>query len=160
MYSKTRTPIVLIVFTILLSSCMQRTIVDQQQDVGDGWTKEDKVVFNFNIQDSISPVDFYVNIRNSVDYEYSNIFFFIKTIYPDQRFSIDTVEFFLANMKGDWLGKGLGKMRNRTVALKKEMRFPMTGHYTMEFEMAMRDSVLNGIDALGIRIVPAEEEQD
>jgi gliding motility-associated lipoprotein GldH len=144
--------------SLMFTACVQETIVDLNQDVGDAWTKDKKIVFDYDIKDSINPVDFYVNIRNTTDYEYANIFFFIKTTYPDRRYSIDTVEFFLADAKGEWLGKGLGKLRNRTAILKKDMRFPMKGHYRMEFEMAMRDSVLNGIDAIGIRVVPHEEE--
>ena len=143
---------------LLLSSCVRRTIVDMNEDVGDGWTKDHKIVFDFDINDTITPVDFYVNIRNTTDYAYSNIFFFIKTIYPNRRYSIDTVEFFLANARGEWLGSGLGKMRSTSTLLKREMRFPFSGHYRMEFEMAMRDSVLNGIDAIGIRVVPFEEQ--
>ncbi len=141
----------------LLNSCMQETIVDISHDVGDGWTKDQKLAFDYEIRDSITPIDFYINIRNSTEYEYANIFFFIKTIYPNQRYSIDTVECFLANMKGDWLGKGLGKFRNSSIAFKKNMRFPMKGHYHMEFEMAMRDTILDGIDALGIRVEKTPE---
>lgn len=142
---------------LLLYSCTQETVVDLNHDVGDGWTKDRKIMFDYVIQDSIMPVDFYINIRNTTDYEYANIFFFIKTIYPNNRYSIDTMECFLANMKGNWLGKGLGKLRNNAIPFKKNMRFPMTGQYHMEFEMAMRDSILDGIDALGIRIERASE---
>jgi len=159
MNSKTKLVSYLILFfaVLLLNSCMQETIVDLNHDVGDGWTKDQKVVFDFEIRDSILPVDFYINIRNSTSYDYANIFLFVKTIYPNQRFSIDTVECFLADMKGQWLGSGLGKFRNNSILFRKNMRFPMNGIYQMEFEMAMRDTELNGIDALGIRVERAVE---
>ncbi len=142
---------------LLLNSCMQETIVDLNYDVGDAWTKDQKVSFDFEITDSIAAVDFYINIRNSTSYDYANIFLFVKTTYPNQRFSVDTVEYFLADMKGQWLGNGLGKFRNSSLLFRKNMRFPMNGLYHMEFEMAMRDAELNGIDALGIRIERAVE---
>ena len=75
---------ILLIFSflsLLFTSCMQETIVDLNRDVGDGWTKDKKVVFDFDIKDSINPVNFYVNIRNTTDYEYSNIFFFIKFLH-------------------------------------------------------------------------------
>jgi len=135
---------------------MKETVADISYNVGDAWSKDQKLVFEYDIQDSIMPVNFYINIRNTTDYKYSNIFFFIKTIYPNQRYSVDTVECFLANIKGEWLGAGLGKFRDNQIPFKRNMRFPMTGHYRMEFEMAMRDSLLDGIDALGIRIERAD----
>ncbi|MCK5856099.1 MAG: gliding motility lipoprotein GldH [Bacteroidales bacterium] len=148
--------VVAMFLAILLSSCGKETIVDLSHDVGDAWTKDAKVVFEYNIQDSIMPIDFYINIRNTTDYNYANVYFFIKTIYPNQRYSIDTLECFVANIKGEWLGSGFGKYRENMIPFKKNMRFPMTGNYRMEFEMAMRDSILDGIDALGIRIERAE----
>jgi len=159
MQSKSRFTVILILLfsALFMSSCIKETVADLSQDVGNGWSKDDKVIFEYDIQDSIMPIDFYINIRNTTDYNYSNIYFFIRTIYPNQRYSIDTVECFLANMKGDWLGSGMGKYRDNKIPFKKNMRFPMTGHYRMEFEMAMRDTLLDGIDALGIRIERADE---
>ena len=141
--------------TLLMSSCMRKTLTDLNQDVGDSWSKDNKIVFEYDVQDSLMPVDFFIVIRNTTDYNYSNVYFFIKTIYPNQRTSIDTVECFLANMKGEWLGSGIGKYRDNKIPFKRNVRFPMTGHYRMEFEMAMRDTLLDGIDALGIRIEQA-----
>jgi len=159
MNSKTKFLILSLLFfsTFLLHSCMPTTIVDLNQDIGDGWTKDRKVRFDFEVKDTITPVDFYINVRNSTDYDYANIFFFIKTIYPNQRYSVDTVEIFLADIKGKWLGNGLGKYRNTRFIFRKGMRFPMKGMYHMEFEMAMRDKELNGIDALGIRVEEAKQ---
>ena len=140
-----------------MSSCLRETLTDLNQDVGDSWSKDDKVVFEYDVHDSIMPVDFLINVRNTTDYNYSNIYFFIKTVFPNQRISIDTVECFLANMQGEWLGDGIGKYRDNSIVFKRNVRFPMTGHYRMEFEMAMRDTLLDGIDALGIRIERASK---
>lgn len=158
MRRKIRIVWVLIIFisAVSISSCTKETVVDLSQDIGDSWSKDDKVIFEYEIQDSIAVVDFYINLRNTTEYNYSNIYFFIKTIYPDQRYSIDTLECFLANMKGEWLGSGIGKFRDSKIPFKKNMRFPMNGYYRMEFEMAMRDTLLDGIDALGIRVEKAE----
>ena len=142
--------------TLLFSSCMKETVADISYDVSSPWSKDQKVVFEYDIQDSIMPINFFINVRNTTDYKYANIYFFIKTIYPNQRYSVDTVECFLANMKGKWLGSGLGKFKDNKIPFKRNMRFPMTGHYRMEFEMAMRDTILEGIDAVGIRIERAD----
>jgi len=145
-----------LLIALFISSCGKETVVDLNQDVGDNWSKNDKVIFDYQIQDTIMPVNFFLNVRNTTDYKYANVYFFIKTIYPDQRYSIDTVECFLANMKGEWLGSGFGKYRDNSFPFKKNMRFPMKGNYQMQFEMAMRDSVLDGIDAIGIRVERAD----
>ena len=137
---------------IVISSCNSPVVYDKTKDVGDGWTASEKVSFLVNVTDSLSPFNFYINVRNSTDYNYSNLFFFIKTIFPDGRYAMDTVNLWLADPKGNWLGSGIGKFRDNNILFKKHGRFPMNGEYRFEFEQAMRKVQLKGITSIGIRI--------
>lgn len=131
-------------------------IYDKTKEVGDGWTATEKVSYIVDIKDSLSPFNFYINVRNSIDYNYSNLFFFIKTTFPDGRFARDTVNVWLADPKGNWLGSGIGKYRDNKILFKQHGRFPMNGRYRFEFEQAMREKQLNGITSIGIRIEKSE----
>jgi len=137
---------------IIIASCSKPVVYDKTKDVGEGWIATEKVSFLVTVQDSLSPFDFYINIRNSVDYNFSNLFFFVKTIFPDGRYAVDTVNLWLADPKGNWLGSGIGKFRDNTILFKEHGRFPMNGIYRFEFEQAMRELKLDGITSLGIRI--------
>lgn len=108
--------------------------------------------FDVLIDDTLSFNDVYINIRNSGDYKYSNIYLFMSTIYPNQKISVDTIECILANKEGKWLGKGLGDIKDNQMLLKKNVRFHQSGIYTFEFKQAMRIDDLEGIKSIGIRI--------
>jgi len=114
------------------------------------------VKFDVSISDTISKNDFFINIRNSTEYSFSNIFFFITTTFPDGGTTRDTVECFLADINGKWLGKGLGKFKDNRILFKRNMSFPSKGIYSFEFEQAMRVENIKGIDEIGIRIVKSD----
>lgn len=146
--------LVLLVFASLnlMISCGTDAIYDNNKDVDNSWSSKEKLTFNVDIKDTISACDIFINIRNTTDYKYSNLYFFLKTIFPNQKISIDTVECFLADSKGKWLGKGYGKYRDQQILFKQNGRFPMSGNYRIEIEQATRDIDLEGIKSIGLRI--------
>lgn len=146
---------IVVIATVLiftLNSCGDNSIYDHNFELADPWTADQKAEFNVDITDTISAFDFYINIRNTTEYNYSNLYLFIKTDFPDGRYAIDTVELFLADVKGKWLGNGFGEIKDNQILFRKHGRFPMSGIYNFTFEQAMRDENLEGIKAVGIRI--------
>ena len=72
-------------------SCDRNTIFDETINVDErGWYKNDLARFDVLIEDSISSFNYYLNIRHSVDYRYSNLFVFMNTTYPNLNISQDT----------------------------------------------------------------------
>jgi gliding motility-associated lipoprotein GldH len=100
----------------------------------------------------------YVNVRNSAGYNYSNLFLFIKTIFPKGEQTIDTLECTLADPSGKWLGEGLGDIWDNQILFKKNIRFPQSGQYKFEVEQAMRIDPLTSIMDIGLRIEKAEKK--
>ena len=144
-----------VIFGILfftISSCVNGPLFDQNKEVDNTWSPAEKLNFQVDVKDTISPFDFYINIRNSTDYKYSNLYFFMKTIFPNKQIAIDTIECYLADNQGNWLGKGFGKYRDQQILFKRNGRFPMSGIYQIQIEQATRDINLIGIKAIGIRI--------
>jgi gliding motility-associated lipoprotein GldH len=128
-------------------------VYEKNKEIGkDGWDKGDIAKFNTEISDNSIPYNFYINIRNSNDYPFSNVFLFVKTLYPDGKMSVDTVECYLADLNGKWLGKASGRLVDNRILFKKNVIFPMKGMYSFEFEQAMRVDKLLGIEDFGIRI--------
>ena len=139
-------------------SCNNNSIYDHNELVSKPWAADQKAVFNFEIDDTLSAFNFYINIRNTTDYNYSNLYLFIRTDFPDGRFSIDTAEIFLADINGNWLGDGFGEIKDNQRLFRKRGRFPMKGMYRITFEQAMREENLVGIEAVGIRIEKSEKK--
>lgn len=140
----------------LLSSCNSQSFYDHNEATPQEWSIADTLHFYFDVTDTINPYDMYINIRNTTDYKYSNIYFFMQINFPDGRFSKDTLEVFLADRNGKWLGKGLGKNKDSQILFRKRGRFPMSGNYQIDIEQAMRTEQLTGVKSVGIRIEGTE----
>ena len=141
-----------IAILFIVSSCGKQTLYDHNEEVNEPWNSADKAEFEIDITDTINPYNVYLNIRNTVDYNYSNLYLFIKTEFPNKYVAIDTAEIFLADIKGNWLGKGFGEIKDIQVLFRKNGRFARKGIYHISFEQAMRDIDLYGIKSVGIRI--------
>lgn len=140
-------------FLVSLISCDSSMVFEKNKEIGkSGWNKSDIAKFNAEINDNTIPYNFYINIRNTNDYQFSNVFLFVKTLYPDGKISVDTVECYLADLDGKWLGKSSGRVIDNRILFKKNVKFPEKGMYSFEFEQAMRVDMLEGIEDFGIRI--------
>ncbi|MFC1732133.1 gliding motility lipoprotein GldH [candidate division KSB1 bacterium] len=140
-------------FFIVLISCDNTRVFDESISISEnGWDYNKSVKLETEIMDTTSLHNFYINIRNSTDYSYSNIYLFVKTVFPNGRVSRDTVQAILANKEGNWIGKGSGKIRDNQILISKNFRFPYQGMYVFEIEQAMREKTLLGIKDIGIRI--------
>jgi gliding motility-associated lipoprotein GldH len=138
---------------LLFSSCDKARMFEQNQKINDYiWDVKDVKTFTVDVSDTISPHNFFINVRNADSYPFSNLYVFIKTTFPNGRFSHDTVECILANPEGHWLGKGLGDIWDNQIPFKKTKRFPLKGKYTFQLEQGMRVSRLPQIMDVGLRI--------
>jgi gliding motility-associated lipoprotein GldH len=143
----------LVLTVILFSGCDRNVVFEEITEVNpDGWNSNDFKRFSFTIEDTAVPYDFYIDVRNRVDYSYSNLFLFIRTELPDQTSGRDTLDLWLADAEGKWLGSGLGKYRDCRILIMPSFRFPQPGEYIFELEHAMREPELKGIAATGIRV--------
>ncbi|MFO8128994.1 MAG: gliding motility lipoprotein GldH [Bacteroidales bacterium] len=145
--------LVIIVYAMVMASCNSPGICDESYPVPEkGWHKDSIFTFPVEINDTLALYNFYLNIRNNTDYSYSNIYLFLNTKFPGGHATRDTIEIFLADPKGNWLGSGIGKIRDNQVLLRKNLRFPEKGKYIFGIEQAMRQDVLHGIEDVGLRI--------
>ncbi|MBI9034610.1 MAG: gliding motility lipoprotein GldH [Bacteroidales bacterium] len=123
-----------------------------------GWHKDNLIQFKVEVPDTTSPYNFFLNLRNNTDYNYSNAFFFLKTTYPSGQLARDTIQIIVADHRGKWLGKGFGRIKDQQIQLRKEMTFPQQGLYIFEIQHGMRTDTLFGIEDVGIRIEKAISE--
>ena len=143
---------------LFLISCDPNRVYEKNISINDGvWNQDSVIAFDLDITDTLQPYNFYINIRNSTDYRYSNLYLFIDTYFPDETHARDTLEFILADTDGKWFGKGFGKIKESTVLLRKGVHFPMSGHYRFTMEQAMREENLEGIEDVGMRIEKEEQ---
>ena len=120
------------------------------------WFYDDAKIFEVEIEDSLQSFNFYINVRNTIDYEFANLYFFIKSEFPDGESAQDTIECQLADYQGKWLGDGRGKFRDNSFILRKNIRFQKKGKYRFCVKHGMRADSLKGIADVGIRLERVE----
>jgi len=120
------------------------------------WMKDDIKTFQFEITDTMSALDLYVNIRTTTDYQYSNLYLFLYSDYPNGYTDKDTLEFILAQQDGKWLGESSGTVVENQILISRGGRFPATGTYTFKMEHAMRENELTEIIDVGFRVAFTE----
>jgi len=148
-----KTFFIFVLFATLFSSCGQSIIFDEQVTLQDAkWYKGESARFSVEINDSLVAYDFYLTVRNTTDYRYSNFYLFLLTRFPNGNLSRDTIECMLADNTGMWLGKGWGSIKENTILLKRNLRFPLSGEYQFLVQQAMRVDTLEGISNVGLRI--------
>lgn len=144
------------VAVFLLSSCDKSVVFEENKKIEDTvWLSSKPIVFNFEIADTVSRNNFYINLRNGDDYPYMNLFVFVTTRFPNGKTSVDTMECFLADVRGKWLGSGLGDIYDNRFLYKSNVAFPIPGKYEVEIAQAMRQEELESIYDVGFRIANA-----
>ena len=137
-----------------LAACDGSVYYDESRSVNEhGWLPQDTLTFDVDVDDTVHLFNFLVEVRNSVEYPYSNTFLFINTTFPDGSVAYDTMECPLADPEGRWLGKRTGRYVDARYRLRGgSARFPMTGHYRFAVTNGMRDSAISGIKDIGLRV--------
>lgn len=116
----------------------------------------------FEIDDTLSSYHFFITLRNTADYPYSNLYLFLNTKFPNGRVARDTVECILADRAGRWLGSGNGFIVDHEVISNQVMyqynkKFPLKGTYAISLEHAMRTDTLREIIDIGVRVEKAKQ---
>lgn len=144
---------VLAAVVLFVQGCSNNVAYEKNKRIKNGiWNRFETMKFDLEIADTTQTYIVYLNVRNSVEYNYSNLFLFIHTSFPDNTVATDTVECIIAEKSGKWLGKGFGWIRENRLLMKRGVKFPLPGMYSIEIEQAMRIENLKGIEDIGIRI--------
>ena len=91
--------------------------------------------------------------RNTLEYQYRNLFLLIDLRYNGQVIQTDTIEYRITNKYGQWLGRGLGSIRDNYFILNKGASFNREGDYVINVRHGMRNEPLKGPNKLGFKIV-------
>lgn len=143
----------LILFLFLLSSCNSNVIYTDNVVMDNSvWELSNVPNFNINIDDTSQLSNVMFTLRNGSDYPFRNIFLFVTVFSPDGEKITDTLEYYLADEKGNWYGKGVGDIHELNLPYKTFTFFPETGTYSFYVQHGMRIGSLPGIYDFGLRI--------
>lgn len=143
---------------IFISSCDSNRVFEDNIDIPDyAWDVKNKISFEVNIDDTAALHNLYVNVRHASHYPYANLYIFIAIKFPNGEFAKDTLECVLSDESGQWKGDGAGDIWDNQILWKPNVKFPMAGKYTFEYEHAMRIEQVPFIMDVGLRVEKVEK---
>jgi gliding motility-associated lipoprotein GldH len=144
---------VVMLLAVLGTGCDDKRVFDDSASLaGAVWSSDKPVGFEFDVADTVTLHNLYINLRNGEEYPYSNLFLFVELEFPNGKRSVDTIDCPLADAYGKWYGTGLGSIYDQRVLYRSRVRFPLSGHYRVEIRQAMRVRELEGIHDVGFRV--------
>ncbi|MBO0320920.1 gliding motility lipoprotein GldH [Muricauda sp. CAU 1633] len=145
---------------VLFGSCNDQMVYSEYEPLKDGkWEMGNVVHFEFSGMDSITSYNMFINIRNDDKFPFSNLFLITELEAPNGNTLKDTLEYKMAEPTGEWLGKGLGSIKENKLWFQENVVFPDSGVYKVNISHAMRKNgsvdgvhILDGITDVGLEI--------
>lgn len=153
-----RTVLFLLVLTVL--GCSRWSVFNKYLSIeNEEWHKDSIVNFTFENTDTVAKKNVFINIRNTPKYPFSTLFLISKITFPNGNKITDTLQYQMANEKGEWLGTGFFSVKENKLFYKENVVFPIKGQYQFSIQQATRsiDDVeatkpLKGILDVGLQI--------
>ena len=134
---------------ICLTACTHDIVYSQFQPIpSDQWHVDSVVHFDYTIDDATDSYRMLVYVRHTERYPYQNMWLFI-----DDGTRRDTIEFYLADDRGIWLGNKHHGFIEMPVLFEENKQFADTGTYSLDIAHGMRDSLLRGVMDVGVEII-------
>ena len=143
---------------VLLSicSCSNSDYFSVSKTTPGYWHKDSITEFDFAIEDTAQVYNCYINIHNTEDYEFDNLFLVTAMQFPYGKVVVDTLEYKMAFKDGRLMGEGLGSLKHNKLWYKEKIKFTETGKYSLQIKHAMRKAnetsiltKLKGVEDIG-----------
>ena len=130
-------------------SCDSNRIYDEYKSVPNQWQKDDIVEFEYIPIDTLNAYNLFINIRNTNDYKFNNLFLIAELDFPNGKRVVDTLEYKMAKPNGELLGSGFTDVKENKLWYKEHFKFNESGTYKLKVQQAMRENgAIEGVDAL------------
>ena len=149
----TKPGIFLIPLLVFIVACGKNILFTDSVTIpGKTWELKNIPEFNYNSVDTSVKTNVSLTIRTGTDFPFRNIFLFVTATAPDGKSITDTLEYDLADEKGNWYGKGFGDIHELNLPYRSNVFFPLKGVYIFKIQHGMRTGDLKGVYDIGLRI--------
>ena len=150
----------LLLLFVSFTACDANRVFDEYKSISENsWNSKESVHFEFEITDTISRNNLFINLRNNNEYSFSNLFLISHLYFPNGKEIVDTLQYKMADVNGEFLGSGISDVKENKLFYKENVQFPVSGIYTIDISQAMRKNGeskgienLEGITDVGFRI--------
>ncbi len=136
---------VVLVIGLILSSCGETPFYKEVYSFENReWAQDVKPSYEVDIKDIKKEYDFTLSLRVTTDYEFSNLWVFMKTIAPDGSTAREPFEIQITNEDGSWVGEKSGTMVTTNLYFRKR-QLPLKGKYKFTIEQGITASKINEV---------------
>lgn len=138
---------------MMITSCNSNVIFTDSVVIPDNtWSLTNVPVFTVPVTDTAISTNVFFTIRTGAEYPFRNIYLFVTASSPDGKSICDTLEYNLADEKGNWYGRGFGDIKELNLPFRSNVLFPVKGNYRFNIQHGMRIVELKGVYDFGLRI--------
>ena len=166
MLLKSKTLSIAIIALISLISCDKARVYDQYASIDKGWNSDEAFVFEYENKNTITPYNYFINMRANKDFPFHNLFLIVETHTPNKTITVDTLEYLMAKPDGTLLGNGFSDIKESKLWFKEDQNLPEIGMYKYRIYQAVRETgkvkgvkELNGITEVGFRIEKTNNDE-
>ncbi len=136
---------ILAFLALILTSCNDGGVYNDCTSIKEfAWHKDSLSTFKPIITDTVGQYNVLITVRHDTKYAYQNLWLFVKSTSPEGIIVKDTIECYLADNRGKFLGNGISVYEMPILYMSK-IKFPKQGTYTFDIQQGMRDSILVGV---------------
>ena len=157
------------IFTVLILglivACSEPPFFMDYRNFKGEWPASEKIVFALN-DSTDRPVNMMIYIRNNQHYPSSNLFLIAQLKTGDALLLCDTLEYAMANVQGQWLGKGFLEVKESKLWWKENYKLPRAKNLSLELEHASRFNgreqgmdLLEGVLGVGFGLEEISEDE-
>ena len=138
-----------ILLAALLTACSGDIVYSRFVSIPSGeWHVDSVASFSIPIADTTVDYRTIIYVRHTERYPYQNMWLFVN-----EGQQHDTIEFYLADDRGQWLGDTHNGVIEMPVLLYENRHFHDTGVYELRIAHGMRDTLLRGITDIGVEMI-------
>lgn len=137
-----------------LTTCRRDIVYSRFSSIpSEKWAIDSVAQFEYAITDTVPDYRMLVYVRHTERYPYQNMWLFVG-----DSLHRDTIEFYLADDRGQWFGNKHHGFIEMPVLLEENYHFADTGKYFLTVQHGMRDSILRGVTDIGLEIIKNGKE--
>jgi gliding motility-associated lipoprotein GldH len=151
-----------LILAVVYGCANESSVAGDMQSIPGGWNKDQPVIFTLPELDSVQSYNLFLEVRNNNDYPFNNLFLIVSMEFPHGKTITDTLEYRMADPDGQWMGQGIGSIKENKLWYKEQVTFPERGEYLLRIEHAVRNNgqvegvtLLPGITDVGYSIEKA-----
>ena len=152
--------IIILILPILFLACNGYQYDEQRKIKDADWAYKDLLEFNFEISDTMSLYNIYLEVTHDAAYTAQNLYAKVFVTFPNAKERADIVSLELADGRGEWIGNCSSKKCTRRIPFMPNAAFDQIGKYKLKFEQFTRLEKVKGIESLRLIVEKLKDKKD